>query len=259
MQDMQRDIVNTVLEQIPAKQDAKRGAKEDTRQQLLNNEHNITDNTPNSWLATNQLVKAKQAAVNTMIKMSAITKKKVVPRVTDKVRNDVPFLKNRTNKKTKKRATNTMKDKKDTPKKKQKSTTVQDGTTNASNKLVEQTSKLCGCRHGDLSAFKSFTRAEATYYTRPNKFLMGKGCLDCKLPVEKMRRAAMCLQAVVFYCDQGIKGFDAPDDDPMKRELVCDLVLCPQCEAARRIEFESVNDGQRSYRGGKRSRQQSTA
>jgi hypothetical protein len=72
-----------------------------------------------------------------------------------------------------------------------------------------------------------------------------------------MRPAALCLQEVVFYCDQGVKGFDAPEDDPMKSELVCDLVLCPQCEAARHIEFESVNDGQQ-HRGGKQNRQQST-
>ena len=29
---------------------------------------------------------------------------------------------------------------------------------------------LCGCRHGDLSVIKSFTKAKVAYYSRPNKF-----------------------------------------------------------------------------------------
>ncbi len=55
-------------------------------------------------------------------------------------------------------------------------------------------------------------------------------------------------RARLFYCDQGIKGFDAPDDDPMKEELTCDLVLCPPCEGKRRINYDKVNTG----RGGQR-------
>ena len=251
------DKANTVVVQTSAIQATKRGAKEDTRQQLLDSLDKINVDTPNSWLATNKLVKAKQAAVNTMMKTSTSTKTKVVRRVMDTDLDDVPILKNRTNKMAAKKTRDTTRGKNATPKATKLSTMLQSGTNNVCAKRVVPTSKLCGCRHGDLSAFKSFTRAEATYYTRPNKFLEGMGCLDCKLPVGKMRPAALCLQEVVFYCDQGIKGFDAPDDDPMKSELVCDLVLCPQCEAARRIEFESGNDGQR-HRGGKRTRQQST-
>jgi hypothetical protein len=49
-------------------------------------------------------------------------------------------------------------------------------------------------------------------------------------------------RAVVYYCDEGIKGFVAPpDDDPMKSALTCDLNLCPKCEAKRRIEYNKVN------------------
>ena len=55
-------------------------------------------------------------------------------------------------------------------------------------------------------------------------------------------------RAMLFYCDQGIKGFDAPDDDPMKEELTCDLVLCPPCEGKQRINYDKVNTG----RGGQR-------
>jgi hypothetical protein len=68
-----------------------------------------------------------------------------------------------------------------------------------------------------------------------------------------MRPATPKQKAVVFYCDEGIKGFDAPDDDPMKAKLTCDLVLCPQCEAIRRIAFEVKNAGRRGG-GRKRSR-----
>ena len=120
------------------------------------------------------------------------------------------------------------------------------------------TIKFCGCRHGDLSALKSFSKAEALHYIRPNKFLDQKGCLDCGRLVVEMKPVAKGLRAVVFYCDQGIKGFDAPDDDQMKLELSCDLVLCPQCEATRRITFETKNDGQWN-RGGRRGKLQSEA
>ena len=97
----------------------------------------------------------------------------------------------------------------------------------------------CGCRHGDLNAFKSFTRAESAYYGRPNKFLENRICLDCKRAVRDMKSIGRQQKAVVFYCDEGVKGFSAPDEDPMKGALTCNLVLCPQCEAKRRIQFEN--------------------
>jgi hypothetical protein len=59
-------------------------------------------------------------------------------------------------------------------------------------------------------------------------------------------------RAVVYYCNEGIKGSDAPEDDPMKSELTCDLILCPKCEAKRRIEYNKVNS-ERQSSGVKRS------
>jgi hypothetical protein len=56
-------------------------------------------------------------------------------------------------------------------------------------------------------------------------------------------------RAVVYYCDEGIKGFDAPDDDPMKSALTCDLILCPKCE------YNKVNS-ERQSGGVIRSRRQ---
>ena len=86
---------------------------------------------------------------------------------------------------------------------------------------------LCGCRHGDLNAIKSFTKAEAAYYSRPNRFLENRICLDCKRAVRDMKPGGKKQKAVVFYCDQGVKAFNAPDEDPMKGALTCNLVLCP--------------------------------
>jgi hypothetical protein len=150
MQDIQVNTAVTMLAQPDAMQDARRGAKEDTRQQLLASQHKIIDNTPNSWLATNQLVKAKQAAVNTMMKMSTITKKKGGHLIIDKDLDDVPILKKgQTRGQVREQST---RGKKATTKTKKESTTVQNETTNSCTKQVIQTGKLCGCRHGDLSA-----------------------------------------------------------------------------------------------------------
>ncbi len=113
--------------------------------------------------------------------------------------------------------------------------------------------QLCGCRHGDLDALRSFTKSDAKYYNHPNKFLEGRTCLDCKLTVTDMTNSKKSQGAVVFYCDEGIKGFDAPDDDPMKEELTCSLILCPQCVLKRRIKFNLEIEG-RPGNGRKRNR-----
>jgi hypothetical protein len=133
--------------------------------------------------------------------------------------------------------------------------TVLQDTTNAPPDAKETAIGLCGCRHGDLGEVQSFAKAMATYYSRPNKFMEGRCCLDCQLAVPNMESNARGGRAVVNYGDEGIKGFDAPDDDPMKSELTCDLILCPKCEAKRRIEYNKVNS-ERQSRGVKRSRQQ---
>ena len=114
---------------------------------------------------------------------------------------------------------------------------------------------LGGCRHGDLSTLKSFTKTNASYYTRPNKFLEDGRCVDCEIAVTEMSCTTPRQKAVVFYCDAGNKGFAAPDSDPLKKELMCDLVLCPQCEAKRQIKFGG-NESGHPGRGRKRTRQQ---
>jgi hypothetical protein len=133
--------------------------------------------------------------------------------------------------------------------------TVLQDTSNTPEVAKETAIRLCGCRHGDLSEVKSVAEAMATYYSRPNKFMEGRSCLDCQLGVTNMESNACGRRAVVYYCDEGIKGFDAPDDDPMKSTLTCDLILCLKCEAKRRIEYNTVNS-ERQSSGVKRSRRQ---
>jgi hypothetical protein len=168
---------------------------------------------------------------------------------------------NLSTKSAKAKTTNASKKRKAKPKKANENGTSQPGkavlqdTTNTPQVAKETAIGLCGCRHGDLGEVKSFAKAMATYYSRPNKFMEGRCCLDCRLAVPKMERNARGRRAVVYYCDEGIKGFDAPDDDPMKSELTCDLILCPKCEAKRRIEYNKVNS-ERQRGGVKRSRRQ---
>jgi hypothetical protein len=134
--------------------------------------------------------------------------------------------------------------------------TVLQDTTNTPEVAKETAIHLCGCRHGDLSEVKSFAKAMATYHSRPNKFMEGRCCFDCQLAVKNMESNAPGGSAVmVYYCNEGIKGFDASDDDPMKSALTCDLILCPKCEAKRRIEYNKVNSECQSS-GVKRSRRQ---
>ena len=134
--------------------------------------------------------------------------------------------------------------------------TVQEGNTKEKNQRTVTLIHMCGCRHGDLRALKSFNKANATYYSRPNRFLENQSCLDCKLVVGEMIQVNPRQGGVVFYCDEGIKGFSAPDDDPMKEELTCDLILCPQCEAKRQVTFEKADKSGREGGGRKRKRHQ---
>ncbi len=168
---------------------------------------------------------------------------------------------NLSTKSAKAKTTNASKKRKAKPKKanengaSQPEKAVLQDTTNTPQVAKETAIGLCGCRHGDLGEVKSFAKAMAVYYSRPNKFMEGRCCLDCQLAVPSMESNARGRRAVVYYCDEGIKGFDAPDDDPMKSELTCDLILCPKCEATRCIEYNRVNS-ERQSGGVKRSRRQ---
>jgi hypothetical protein len=132
--------------------------------------------------------------------------------------------------------------------------TVLQDTINTPQVAKETAIRLCGCQHGDLSEVKSFAKAMVTYYSCPNKFMEGRCCLDCRLAVPNIESNARLRGAAVYYNDEGIKGLDAPDDDPMRSAITCcDLILCPKCEAKRHIEYNKVNS-ERLSGGVKRSR-----
>jgi hypothetical protein len=197
-----------------------------------------------NWITVALQEKSKQSAVTTMMQQ---------------VHNQ--YQTNIATKTAEAKATNASKKRKAKPKKANaKDTswpakTVLQNTSNTPQVAEETAIGLCGCRHGDLSEVKSFAKALATYYSHPNKFMEGRCCLDCRLAVVKIESNARGRRAVMYYCDEGIKGFDAPDDDPMKSALTCDLILCPKCEAKRRIEYNKVNS-ERQSGGVKRSRRQ---
>jgi hypothetical protein len=220
-----------------AMQEVKRGAKEASRQHLLDRDPGSTISTPTDWEEVTKLVKAKQTAVSTIMRPPKRKVKQAEKAGQKKGKNKVS-LKKVASKPGVRQVTTTM------------VRTLQDRT-NINSVTKEPTIHLCGCRHGDLDALKRFNKNEAMYYIRPNRFLEGMGCRDCEKVVLDMKPVAPNQKSVVFYCDQGIKGFDAPEDDPMKLELVCNLVLCAQCEALRRISFESATIGRG---GGRRNR-----
>jgi hypothetical protein len=197
-----------------------------------------------NWIKVALQEKSKQSAVTTMMQQ---------------VHNQ--YQTNVATKTAETKTTNASKKRKAKPKKaKEKDTrrpaeTALQDTSNTPEVAEETAVHLCGCRHGDLSEVKSFAKAMAMYYSRPNKSMEGRCCLDCQLAVTNMESNARGRRAVVYYCDEGIKGFDAPDDDPMKSALTCDLILCPKCEAKRRIEYNKINS-ERQSRGVHRSRRQ---
>ncbi len=213
-------------------------AKEKGRQQVLANMMPLP-NANTDWANVASLEKSKQSAVT--IRMKQVQRQSTTMVANNRKKTVVVKAKS-----TKKKAPPKLL--KVTPDAKVKDGTKK--TRHATGTVIQ----LCGCPHGDLSVIQSLTKANAAYYTRPNKFLEGKSCLDCKLPVTEMKTNATSQRAVAFYCNQGIKGFGAPDDDPMKDELTCDLVLCADCEAKRRITFDRMGSGHSSS-SRKRSRQ----
>jgi hypothetical protein len=71
--------------------------------------------------------------------------------------------------------------------------TVLQDTSNTPQVAKETAIRLFGCQHGDLSEVKSFAKAMATYYSRPNKFMEGRCCFDCRLAVPNMESNGILL------------------------------------------------------------------
>jgi hypothetical protein len=206
---------------VLAKQDTKRETKEMTR-------YNVLLCQTQSLISTLTLMREKQAAVTALMdlannksnKPKAIKTKK--PKATQlKTIPKVPLkVKPNKGKKTKTLDTKT------------KHQPIVDWEHNTRERVrTTETMHVSGCRHGNLNAMKCTAQAKALHYIRPDKFLANKGCLDCQKTVVDMQPAASNQRIVLYYCDQGIKGYDAPDNDDMKLEQVCNLALCVQCKA----------------------------
>jgi hypothetical protein len=222
---------------------AKCQAKEAAREDFLANE--LTSHRANTNCATEAiLAKSKQTAVMTMMRPTKTKRNTVL----------VQHKKQQAHKGANKKGSEDTREPKRAKKPQQPGAPPKKQPDNDCTRLGTGV-YLGGCRHGDLSAMKSFTKTNASYYMRPNKFLEGRNCLDCKIAVTKMSCIGPRQKAVVFYCDAGNKGFAAPDSDPMKKKLTCDLVLCPECEAKRQIKYEGKESGHPG-RGRKRTRQQ---
>jgi hypothetical protein len=236
--------VATGMEIVAPADEAKRQCKETTRAQLLSVEPAPSNMLPAVWLEGQERLRTKQTAV---IQVMPSVKKKPAAKPASKPK---PLSKAASKPNPRARKGRKL------PVAEQRKEMAKDPTTekDTATKPNEVTLKLCGCRHGDLGALKSFNKASTTYYTRRNRYLEKMDCLDCGDPVVALLVGAPKQKPVVFYCDEGIKGFDAPINDPMKQALTCNLVLCPPCEAQRRTTFEQEDTG-RGGRGRKRTQQ----
>jgi hypothetical protein len=132
-----------------------------------------------NWIKVALQEKAKQSAVTTMMQQ---------------VHNQ--YQTNVATKTAEAKAMNAKKKRKAKPKKtkenqtRRSAETVLQVTSNTPEVAKETAVRLCGCQHGDISEVKSFAKAMATYYSRPNKFMEGGSCLDCQLAVTNMESTA---------------------------------------------------------------------
>jgi hypothetical protein len=121
-----------------------------------------------------RLEKKKQMAVTTMIKPAEKKRQKAID---NQKKKPAPARKK------KKQGCE------DTHAQRSKETDMRKEAVQTTTKIMEEIHE-CGCRHGDLSLLKSFTRAEVAYYTSPNRFLARERCLDCKRAVIQMKATA---------------------------------------------------------------------
>ncbi len=169
-------------------QSAKRGTKEVTRQQILDTTLQLSaTNTVANWVEVNKLVKEKQAAVSQIMLPTKKQAAKGTPEVSRIKKKSVKMAARKKSKPTQKKGkANATKD---------RPVATLNDITNTYPVEGSKPVQLCGCRHGDLSVLKSFVKSEATYYTRPNRYLEGKGCLDCKCEIAKKRWYSTVMRA----------------------------------------------------------------
>jgi hypothetical protein len=86
-------------------------------------------------------------------------------------------------------------------------------------------SKCQGCIHGDLLEMTVMESPHIKHYLKPQEFLEGASCAGkCNKTIKNIHQATP--KAKLYFCDEMIKGFRAPDTDLCKADLECGLILC---------------------------------
>jgi hypothetical protein len=110
--------------------------------------------------------------------------------------------------------------------------------------------KCQGCVHGDLLDMTVMEPRHIRHYLEPSRFLEWATCAgDCANPIKQILLAAPSEN--LYYCDVGLKGFNAPDDDLNKKGMECGLVLCTPCHAKRAVLYDQEKS--KNGRGNRRS------
>ena len=142
------------------------------------------------------------------------------------------------------------------PKKKQKRNAVAPAlivTTIASLPASPPKTKCQGCIHRDLLEMTVMDPRHIKIYIKPEEFLENARCAGkCKETIWNIHKATP--KAKLYYCDDMITGFRAPDADPGKSALECGLVLCVPCHADRELKcnLESGNGDSTHRRSSRR-------
>ena len=85
-------------------------------------------------------------------------------------------------------------------------------------------SDIFGCRHCGIMEIKQMSKADVTFYSKETRFLCGRVCMDCDIDITNTS-----LSKEVYYCDDGLKSFNAKKGNPEKEKLKCDFVTCQKC------------------------------
>ena len=114
------------------------------------------------------------------------------------------------------------------------------------------TTKCQGCVHGDLLELKVMEPSHIRHYLKSGQFLELEKCADCKGNIRSIHLTAP--KTNLFYCDETLKGFHAPEADPIKKGLECRLILCSPCHALREVRYAPAHstDGARNRRTSRR-------
>ena len=112
--------------------------------------------------------------------------------------------------------------------------------------------KCQGCVHGDLLELKVMEPSHIRHYLKSGQFLELEKCADCKGDIRSIHLTSP--KTNLFYCDETLKGFHAPEADPIKKGLECRLILCSPCHALREVRYAPAHatDGARNRRTSRR-------